>query len=305
MRSIIRVIKFAVQGFFRNFWLSVVTITMMLMALFSVTLLVGIDYIKEATIEGVNKKVDILISLKADIDREGVENLVTDLEGLIEVKKVSIITPEENKVLYEQSNLNDKAKEVLEIFGADENPFGFSLAVQAYDLSQYDVILDFIQEERFQPLVDSSDFNDFDAFVGQINNLAKVINKYSWYVIGMFLLISIIVIFNTIRISIYSRKDEVMIMKLVGAGNWFVRAPFLLEGVLYALAAVVILIVIVYPIVNFIQPSLTSYFQDASVINLQQHFQLNFWRIFGTQFFVLALVNVLSTMVAIRKYLRV
>lgn len=304
MRSIIRVIKFAVQGFFRNFWLSVVTITMMLMAVFSVTLLVGIDYIKEATIDGVNKKVDILVSLKAETTREAVENLVTNIEGLVEVKKVTIITPEENKALYKQSNLNDKAKEVLEIFAEDENPLGFSLAVQAYDLSQYDVILEFIQQEKYQTLVDSSDFNDFDAFVGKINNLSKVINKYSWYLIGMFLLISIIVIFNTIRISIYSRKDEVMIMKLVGASNWFVRAPFLLEGVLYALVAIVILIVLVYPIVNFIQPSLTNYFQDANVINLQQHFRLNFWRIFGTQLFVLAMVNILSTTVAIRRYLK-
>jgi cell division transport system permease protein len=154
-------------------------------------------------------------------------------------------------------------------------------------------------------LVDSSDFNDFDAFVTKIDNLAQVINKYSWYVIGIFLFISMIVIFNTIRISMYTRKDEIMIMKLVGAGNWFVRAPFLLEGVFYALASVAILIAIVYPVVNFIQPSLTNYFQDASVINLQQYFQFNFWLIFGSQFLALVVVNVLSTAIAIRKHLRV
>ncbi len=305
MRSFIRIIKFGLQGFFRNFWLSVVTITMMLMALFTITLLVSIDYIKEATIEGVNKKVDILVSLNADVDREDVEIVVADLEGLIEVKKVSIITPEENKSLYQQSNLNEKAKQVLDIFGDEENPFGFSLAVQAHDLSQYGTILDFIQTDKYVELVDSSDFNDFDAFVTKIDNLAQVINKYSWYVIGIFLFISMIVIFNTIRISMYTRKDEIMIMKLVGAGNWFVRAPFLLEGVFYALASVAILIAIVYPVVNFIQPSLTNYFQDASVINLQQYFQFNFWLIFGSQFLALIVVNVLSTAIAIRKHLRV
>jgi len=98
---------------------------------------------------------------------------------------------------------------------------------------------------------------------------------------------------------------KVMIMKLVGANNRFIRAPFLLEGIFYALASIAILIAIVYPIINFIQPSLTSYFQDADVINLQQYFRYNFWYIFGSQFLVLAIVNILSTTIAIRKYLRV
>ncbi|MBP9801980.1 permease-like cell division protein FtsX [Patescibacteria group bacterium] len=305
MISFFRVIKFAFQGFFRNFWLSLVTITMMLMALFSTTLLIGIDYIKNATLEGVNKKVDILVSMKAKVDREDVELLAADLGLLTEVKKVTIITPEENKFLYEQSNLDEQAKQVLEIFTPDENPFSFSLAVQANNLSQYDTILEFINQDKYKAFVDNSDFNDFDTFVAKIENFSKVINKYSWYLIAAFLLISIVVIFNTIRISIYSRKEEVQIMKLVGASNWFIKTPFVLESILYALVSVVLLILIVYPIINFIQPSLTAYFQDVNVINLLDFFRSNFLNIFGLQFLVLALVNMLSTIIAIRKYLRI
>ncbi len=305
MISFFRVIKFAFQGFFRNFWLSLVTITMMLMALFSTTLLIGIDYIKNATLEGVNKKVDILVSMKAKVDREDVELLATDLSLLTEVKKVTIITPEENKFLYEQSNIDEQAKQVLEIFTPDENPFSFSLAVQANALSQYDRILEFINQDKYKAFVDNSDFNDFDTFVAKIENFSKVINKYSWYLIAAFLLISIVVIFNTIRISIYSRKEEVQIMKLVGASNWFIKTPFVLESILYALVSVVLLILIVYPIINFIQPSLTAYFQDVNVINLLDFFRSNFLNIFGLQFLVLALVNMLSTIIAIRKYLRI
>lgn len=305
MLSFLRVIKFAFQGFFRNFWLSLVTITMMLMALFSTTLLIGIDYIKSATLEGVNKKVDILVSLQVTADREDVELLATDLETMSEVKKVTIITPDENRVLYEQSNLDEQAKKVLEIFAPDENPFSFSLAVQANDLSQYDAILAFIEQDKYKSIVDNSDFNDFDTFVSKIENLSKVINKYSWYVIAAFLLISIVVIFNTIRISIYSRKDEIQIMKLVGASNWFVKTPFVLESVLYALASVALLIIVIYPIINFIQPSLNAYFQDVNVINIADYFHSRFLYIFGLQFLILALINILSTSIAIRKYLHI
>ena len=305
MQKILRIIKFGIQGFFRNFWLSLVSITMMLMALFSVTLLIGIDYTKEAAIAGVNKKVDILVSLKKEVIKEDLEILVNNLNSLEEVKKVSIITPEENKELYEQSGLGLKSKEALNIFSEEDNPFSYSLAIQAYQLNQYQVILDFVQEEEYSNIVEYSDFHDFDQFIASIDNFANGLNKYSWYITLFFGLISLVVIFNTIRISIYTRKNEVMIMKLVGASNSFVRAPFVLEGVFYALISVLVLIALVYPLVNIIQPSITNYFQDNHVINIAGYFKDNFFNIFGLQFLALAVLNIFSTIIAMRKYLKV
>ncbi|MBT6690807.1 hypothetical protein HOB10_00535 [Candidatus Parcubacteria bacterium] len=305
MTSLFRIIKFALQGFFRNFWLSVVTITMMLMAIFSVTLLVGMDYIRQATIDGVEQKVDILISMKPEIDKDKVETLVSDMNGLSEVKSVRIITPEENKVLFEQSNLDDNTKKALEIFEEGENPFSYSLAIQAHDLDQYVIISEFAKQDKYNGWIEDSTFRDYETFVEKINNLAKMVNKYSWYVIAVFSLISIIVIFNTIRISIYTRKNEIMVMKLVGAGNWFVRMPFLLESTFYALAAVLIMIAIVYFVISFLQPSLNTYFQGTQVIDLSGYFRNNFLFIFGVQFLVLSFLNIVSTTIALRKYLKV
>lgn len=305
MRSLLRIFKFALQGFFRNFWLSVVTITMMLMAVFSVTLLMTMDYVKEAAIQGVENKVDILVELKPDVTREDVENIVIDLEDLDEIKDISIITPEQNLEAFKNNNLNSDVADALNVYEEGENPFSYSLAIQAYDLDQYKTILDFIAQEKYNSLIESSDSDTHEAFIGQINRIADFINKYSWYITGVFILISVIVIFNTIRISIYTRKDEIMIMKLVGATNWFVRMPFILESVFYALSAVLIVILITYPVVNFVQPSFNSYFQGMQVIDLVGYFRYNFLGIFGYQFLVLALINIISTSVAIRRYLTV
>ena len=305
MHNILRIIKFGIQGFFRNFWLSLVSITMMLMALFSITLLIGIDYTKEAAISGVNKKVDIVVSIKKDVANDDLEILINDLNKLKEVKNINKITPEENKLLYEKSNISNKAKEALEMFSDEENPFSHSLAIQAYELNQYQSILDFVKKEEYSGIVEYSDFNDFDEFISKINVLAEGINKYSWYITLFFGLIALVVIFNTIRISIYTKKDEIGIMKLVGASNWFIEAPFLLEGIFYAFTSVLILIIIVYPVVNIIQPSINNYFQDAHVINIAEYFKYNFFNIFGIQFISLALLNIFSTIIAIRKYLKV
>jgi len=305
MTSFLRIIKFAVQGFFRNFWLSLVTVTMMLMAIFSVTLLFGVDYVKQKAVQGVEQKVDVLISIKPDVSREQVEQLVNSLEDLQEVRRVNIITPEENRRLFEESNIDQRAKDALKIFEEGENPFSYSLAVQAYELNQYDKILTFVLEEQFADIVESSAHRDYGAFINQIDHFAKVLNKYSWYVSLIFVLISIIVIFNTIRISIYSRRSEIQIMKLVGASNAFVRAPFVVEGIIYALVAICLVMLIVYPVVNIIQPSLNNYFQGTNVIDLAGYFRHNILQIFGAQFLALAILNIIGTSLAVRRYLKI
>lgn len=305
MYSFFRIIKFALQGFFRNFWLSLVTITMMFLSIFSVTLLLGIDYLKQATLKGVEQKVDILVSLKPNISKEDLDSLYDDLKYLPEVKKVTIITPEDNKRLFQERNADSSVLKALDIFGEDENPFNYNLAVNAYDLNQYQKILDFIQQDKYASLIESSAFHNYEQFITQINKIADSVNRYSWYLIGIFILISAIVIFNTIRMSIYTRKDEIMIIKLVGASNWFVQMPFIIESLLYALLALALVVLFVFILANFLQPSLNVYYQGTDVIDLTSYFQSKFLLIFGGQFLALAFLNVASTLFAVRKYLKV
>lgn len=305
MYSFFRVIKFAFQGFFRNFWLSLVTVTMMFISLFSVTLLLGIDYLKQATLQGVEKKVDILISLKPSISKEDLDSFYDDLKYLPEVKKVTIITPEENKKLFQDRNADSAVLKALDIFGENENPFSYNLAVNAYDLNQYQKILDFIRQDKYQSLVENSAFHNYEQFITQINKIADNVNRYSWYLIGIFILISAIVIFNTIRMSIYTRKEEIAVIKLVGASNWFVESPFVVESLIYALLALTLVVLVTFAAANFMQPSLNVYYQGEAVINLSAYFQNKFWFIFGGQFLALAVLNTISTLFAVRKYIKV
>ncbi len=305
MYSFFRIIKFALQGFFRNFWLSLVTITMMFLSVFSVTLLFGIGYLKQATLQGVEQKVDILVSLKPNVSKESLDALYDDLKYLPEVKKVTIITPEENKRLFQERNAESSVLKALDIFNENENPFNYNLAVNAYDLNQYQKILDFIQQDKYKTIIEGSAFHNYQQFISQITKIADSVNRYSWYIIAIFILISAIVIFNTIRMSIYTRKDEIIIIKLVGASNWFVQMPFIIESLFYALLSLTLVVLVVFTVANFLQPSLNVYFQGTEVINMTSYFQTKFWLIFGGQFLALAFLNVVSTLFAVRKYLKV
>lgn len=305
MINLLRVFKFALQGFFRNFWLSVVTITIMLMAVLSVTLLMSMDYIKETAIKSVENQIDILVEIRPNISREEIENFVLELDDLDEVDDIVIISPEQNRELFLQNNTDEKVKEVLNVYADNENPFSYSLSIKAYKLSQYSNILNFVNQEKYSNLIETSDIDTHEEIINKINSIANFLNKYSWYITGIFLLISVLVIFNTIRISIYTRRDEITIMKLVGAGNAFVRVPFILESIFYALTAVLIVIAISYPLVNLVQPVLNSYFQGDQVINLVSYFNNNFVEIFVYQLIVLVVLNVVSTAIAVKRYLKV
>ena len=113
MITLLRIFKFALQGFFRNFWLSLVTITMMLMAVVSVTLLMAMDYIRETTIQSVENQIDILVEIKPESSREQVENFVLEVDDLEEVAEIAIISPEQNKEIFLQNNTDERIKEVL------------------------------------------------------------------------------------------------------------------------------------------------------------------------------------------------
>lgn len=120
----------------------------------------------------------------------------------------------------------------------------------------------------------------------------------------IFVAITVLVVFNAVRIAIYTHRKEIGVMKLVGASNWFIRAPFLVEAVLYSFLGVVIVIAIFYPFIHLLQPYLGSFLNTASV-DLVGYFNSHFVAIFGVEFLGASLINVIASSLAVGKYVKV
>jgi len=120
----------------------------------------------------------------------------------------------------------------------------------------------------------------------------------------LFILISVLVVFNTIQVGIYTHREEIGIMRLVGASNSFIRSPFLIEGVFYSFFSVIILIVLLYPFLIFAQPYVDSFLKEysANLVTVVNH---NFVLIFGAQFLVAVAITILSSLIAVRRYIKV
>jgi cell division transport system permease protein len=300
--SIIRVIKFAFQDFFRNFWLSVVTLTILVLALFTVNLLIVFQLITKTAVSSIENKVDINVYFKPDISEDQVQNVQKYLQTLAQVKEVDFISKEQALANFKENHKDDpKILQSLDEISA--NPLGASLVVKAKNSADYPVILDNLQTPQYNNLIESKDFEDHKAVIERINGITNKVSSGVILIAIIFALISILIIFNAIRMAIYTHREEIMAMKLIGATDWFVEMPFLLQGVIFAVLSLLISILILYPLLGFIRPYLQVALEgDFNIVN---YFNQNFLVIFGSELLIAIFINLVSSLVAVKKYMKV
>ncbi len=298
-----RIIKNSFQDFFRNFWLSIITITILILSLFSINFLIAAGVISQTSIGMVEDKIDLSLYLDPEAAEEDIGILKSELEKINKVKRVEYISKTRAMETFQQKHKgNAYILESLRELG--KNPLNPSFIIEAENLADYQEIISSLDNLRKNSIIESRDFEDHENVLARLNNITTRVRQAGVFTSGVFILITILVVFNAIRIAIYTHKKEIKIMKLVGAGNWFIRAPFLAEAIIYALIGVIGIIVIFYPFLHLLQPYLGAFF-DADSLNLIEYFNANFIKIFGLQLLGAAFVNILASLLAVGRYLKV
>jgi len=301
--STYRATKFAFQNFWRNFWLSVITITMLVMTLLTVNILIILNFVTDQAIQTVEDRVEISVYFHASAPQTSVDNAISYLRSLSQVKDVQTVSAQESLDKFILIHKKDDAiiASLEEIGG---NPFGPSLVVKAQSVSDFDFILKALENPEFRDAIREKDFSNYSDVVSRIKNTTDRVRTFGVALSVIFLLIAILIVFNTVRMSIFIHREEIGIMKLVGASDRFVRAPFLLEMILLSLIAIVVMLLIVYPSIAIFEPKFGFYLGGES-IGLVNYFEQNGLTIFGLEFVGLVLLTLFSTGLAMRKYLKV
>ncbi len=301
--SAYRATTFAFQNFWRNFWLSLITVTMLILTLFTVNILVVLNLVTDRAIQAVGDRVEISVYFESSTKDVKVQNAVTYLRSLTQVRDVQTISAQDALDQFTARHQNDETiiQSLKEIGG---NPFGPGLVIKAHTVGDFDVILESLDNPEFRDQIREKDFSDYQQIISRIKDTTDHIRAIGLVVTAIFLLIAILIVFNTVRMSIFIHREEIGIMKLVGASNGFIRAPFLLEMMLLSLLAIGITVGVVFSIISILEPRIGPYFGSAT-IGLVQYFQQNGWQIFGIQFLALVILTLFSTSLAMRKYLKV
>lgn len=301
--SFVRAVNFAFKDFWRNIWLSLVTVTVLILAILSVNVLISLNAISDKVIGSVQEKVDISIFIKPDVEQIEVANLQSRLQKMSEVKEVIFIS--KNDALEDFKKKHQDDIRILEALKeVEKNPLVDSLIIKANDITEYKNILNFINLDENQEIIKYQNYTDHEKIISRVNSISEKVEQVGIGITAIFVLISILIVFNAIRVMVYTRREEIAVMRLVGASSSFIRLPFLLESILYAVFACVIAFVLLYAIFGAIGPYL-SVFLESYNFNLIEYYNSNFIVIFAAELAVAAILSILSSAVAISRYLKI
>lgn len=301
--AFLRIIKFAVQNFWRNIWLSVVTVSMLVLTLVVVNVLVGLQVIGSTAVKQVEQKVDLTVAFQPEVNQQVVGEVRTALESLVQVVEVTTVSPDEALIAFRKRHQNNPhVTQSLDEVGG--NPFGYSLTVRAGGTRDYEFIMEALQNPTYSSSIEDTTFVDHQTLIARITTIVDRLRTMGVALAGIFAAIAILIIFNTIRVAIYTYREEIGIMKLVGASNWFVRMPFLLESIFYGILAIVITAAIVYPVVFALESRLAGFF-NGTTVGLASFFTTHWFIIFGSQFLALVFLNMVSASIAMGRYLKI
>ena len=302
MRTIYRVFKFAAQNFWRNIWLELITVTILILTIISVNLILMINVIGEQSIRNIEKKIDFSVYFKPDAPEEVINDLRTYMASVEGVIGVDLINREEALKNFRAKHSNNTT--ILNALNQlDDNPFGVSLVVKADSPSVYSRVLGRLSQPNIAKWILDKNFDDRQSIIQKINSLREKVQFMGMAISGMFAFIALLIVINTIRVAIYIHREEIGIMKLVGASDWFVRGPFLVESLIWTTSSVLVAFFATLPMLKALDIKLGSFF--GGTIAIYDYFVANFATILGFEFLGLLLFNLVGTYVALSRYLAV
>lgn len=296
-----RGVKAGIKNFFRNGWLSIATISIIVLTLFIVNTVFVISLVARTTLKDIQQKIDVSIYFKSDADEQAAKTLTGIVSKMPEVKEARYIGKDEALTLFKEKHQQDDIiMQSLEELG---NPLQPSMSVKMENPSAYQTILDNIHKSSYGNIVSDVDYYaEKKPVIEKLNNIIQNIKRAGIGVIGIFSVIAILVTFNSIRLTMHNYRREVEIMKLVGANPWFIRLPFIIEGMMYGFFAAWISILLFYPAIYFISPRVVSLSPNINVVG---YLHSNAWEIVAIQLLGGIVLGAISSLIAIRKYLKI
>lgn len=297
-----RVAISAFQDLSRNIWLNVTTIVIIVVSLFMIATMLIIDTVGSHTIKMLREKIDISVQIKDDAEESKILEFKKDLEEMKEVKSIEYVSKDQALINFKEKHRdNEYINQSLEELG--DNPLFAVLNIKANALEQYKIIDEYINNnENYKDIITKVNFKENERAIENFSNILKTIRDGIFALAILFVFVSISVSFSTIRLAMYAHKKEIEIMRLIGASNWYIRTPFIIEGAVFGIAGCALAIVSVFPIIVYISPKISQFLPDFS---LYDYFMSN---LFNLTVLLLAIgmgLGMVGSFIAIRRYLKV
>ncbi|MEK7471046.1 MAG: permease-like cell division protein FtsX [Patescibacteria group bacterium] len=299
--------KRIIKGGFLNFkrsgivsWASVLVVTITLSV---IILIIFLQAVLHFSLNQIKDKVDVTIYFTSSAPENDIMLLKSSLEKLSEVSQVFYTSAEDNLKDFRFRHSNDYPTiQALDEIGS--NPLLATLGIKAKEISQYEAIANFLKSDNALvsgsvSIIDHTNYYNNKEVISKLGNIISGAQKLGFLLTLLFVIISIIITFNTIRLTIFISKEEIGVMRLVGASKMHVRGPFMIEGAIYGIIATLFTLIIFWPISAWLGRNMT----DFLGINMYDYYISNFFQIFIILLLSGVGLGIISSFLAVRKYL--
>jgi cell division transport system permease protein len=300
--SFFRVIHSGAVNFWRNRWLSAAATLIMVITLIILSILSLLFVITQSSVHTIRERVDISAYFKTGLAENQIVSVKNQIEQNPLVKSVNYVSADQALEQFKQAHSNDSliTDSIKEL---NENPLPATLQIKATNLTDYPAIANELNSGKYSGQIEKVNFEDNRVVIDRLNRLLKFIIGAGLALIIIFSLIAILVIFNTITLTIYNRREEVEIMRLVGATNWYIRGPFLTEALMYSVVGTVVTSLLLAPLYLKLLPGISNYLNPSADIFAASYFR--FYYLVLIQLVVACLLSIISSTLAIRRYLKI
>lgn len=294
------------HSFLRNAWLSTAATIVMTITLLSILLTIFASITSSSTIKSFTDRIDTSIFFLPGISKQRIDQISAEFRGnqALFIREVTYISTDQAKASYEAAN-QGSVKDLQAIAQVDAAvAFPASLRIKTTDTRYLTEVTEFAKKDEFKDAIDPRSFksNDKRTAVNRLGSIATFLRNGGLVASVVFGAISILVILNTIRMTIFNRKDEIEIMRLIGASKWYIRGPFLVEAGIYGLIAGIFASLFFFLVVLGQAPKLGDYVEEVRPTIVQ--FQNNGWLIIPVTILTGILIGSFSSFLAIRRHLK-
>ncbi len=302
-----RIIKAGVLNFFRNAWLAMAALAVMTVTLTIVLFSIVTSATLNNTIEQINSKIDISVYLSDSTTQQQADAMMASLRALPEVKKVTFVSKDQALAIYRAENSSNAT--LQEAISETGNPLPASVKITPVDPSHIDSVKNFIDAPANVALEDPQIHSSYggsqkDA-IDKIAHATSIMKRVGVVAVILFAIISMLIIFNTIQMAIFNRRDELTIERLLGASTWFIRGPFVVESIMYGIIAALISVAGIGVLFRLASSGLQA--SSLGLLDIgyaSDYFHAHFWMLLTMQLGVGILIGAASSTIATRRYLK-
>lgn len=302
-----RIIRTGAVNFIRNAWLAIAAMAVMVVTLTIVLFSIVTSATFNNTISQITGKINVSVYLKDSVTQQQLDNFMGQLRQLPNVRDVTYVS--KDQALAEYRAANSTNKDLLQAINETGNPLPASVQISPLDPSKIQNIKDFLDLPANMSLEDpqagTSYSGDRKAAIDKIAHATNILKRVGVVAVLLFAFISMLIIFNTIQMAIFNRRDELTIMRLLGAGTWFIRGPFVVESVIYGVISALISIGLID--VLFVVSSSALQASSLGLLDIgyaNTYFHHRFFELLTLQLFVGIVIGAISSIIATRRYLK-